>query len=125
MSEEDGKLIDAIAKSDELDIFQTDLVVDLIDWRWTRFAKRVHLRGFYFHVAYIIGLFIFVGQTYLDYEFYGMPKIVSYLILGILLLYPLMYDGTQLYSQGRDYFRSFWNYIDIFHIIGGFVNVFL
>lgn len=38
MSQEDGKLIDAIAKSSELSIFETDLIMDLIDWRWTCFA---------------------------------------------------------------------------------------
>ena len=54
MSEEDGNLIDAIAKSDELDMFETDLVIDLIDWRWNEFARAVHLRGFYFHIAYIL-----------------------------------------------------------------------
>lgn len=61
MSEEDGKLIDAIANSEEMEIFVTDLVQDLIDFKWTRFAKKVHLRGFYFHIAYIICLSILIG----------------------------------------------------------------
>lgn len=34
MSEEDGPLIDAIVNSKELAIFGTDLIIDLIDFRW-------------------------------------------------------------------------------------------
>jgi len=34
MSQEDGQLIDALAESEELSIFETELIRDLIDWRW-------------------------------------------------------------------------------------------
>ena len=76
MHSEDGKLIDAIAFSEEMEIFSTDLIIDLIEFRWTMFAKAVHIRGFYFHIAYIFCLFIFVGRAYLNHEFYGMPTYV-------------------------------------------------
>lgn len=34
MSEEDGMIIDAIANSNDLDIFTTDVVQDLIGYKW-------------------------------------------------------------------------------------------
>jgi len=34
--------MDALADSDELEIFKTDLIIDIIDFKWNRFAKRVH-----------------------------------------------------------------------------------
>jgi hypothetical protein len=38
MSQESGSLIDAIANSDELEIFKTKLVQDVIKYKWERFA---------------------------------------------------------------------------------------
>jgi len=51
MSQEDGKLIDALASSEENDIYETKLIKDLIDFRWNKFAMRIHKFGFYIHVT--------------------------------------------------------------------------
>ena len=50
----------------------------------------------------------------------------GYLIgIGICLLYPLVYDGTQLIKQGpTTYLKSIWNYNDVFHILGGYLNIY-
>ena len=42
VSEENGKLIEALANSDELGVFETDVVRDIIDYKWRSFAKAVH-----------------------------------------------------------------------------------
>ena len=34
MSEENGQLIGAIAQSDELEIFKTELIRDMVDYKW-------------------------------------------------------------------------------------------
>ena len=39
MHVEDGRLIDALAKSEDIPIFSTDIVKDFIDFKWNRFAK--------------------------------------------------------------------------------------
>ena len=85
----------------------------------------MHERGFYCHLAYVIGQFIFIGQTYLDYKFFDIPREFILVMMFLLLIYPLMYDGTQLLTQKFEYFKSFWNYVDMFHIFGGFINVVL
>ena len=51
MSEEDAKLIDAICDSNELELFETKLLRDLIDWRWNAFAMKIHKVGFYIHLT--------------------------------------------------------------------------
>jgi hypothetical protein len=40
------------------------------------------------------------------------------------LIYPLVYDGTQAIKQKAEYFKSGWNYIDIMHIVMGYVNIY-
>jgi len=128
MSEEDGKLIDAVSNSNDLAIFQTDSIKDLIDWRWQKFAKRIHMRGFFLHVLYILLTTLYICTTYLKNDFGLGPwfKDVQLLGLGVLLIYPLIYDCGQLIKQGfSQYFAQFWNYVDMFHIFGGYANIYL
>ena len=40
MSQADGSLIESIAHSEELPIYQTQLIKDVIDYKWATFAKR-------------------------------------------------------------------------------------
>jgi hypothetical protein len=42
MSEHCGRLMDVIADSDEMSIFQSDVIIDVIDFKWNKFAKNVH-----------------------------------------------------------------------------------
>ena len=50
----------------------------------------------------------------------------SLVAIGVLLIYPLIYDGTQLYAQKPSgYFRDFWNFVDIGHIVGGYFNIYI
>lgn len=51
-----GSLIDAITQSHSLDIFQTGPIRDLIDYRWEKFARRVHATGMAVHLVYIFNL---------------------------------------------------------------------
>lgn len=66
MSEEDGLLMNAICESDELEIFKSDLIIDLVDFRWNSIAKKVHTIGFCFHLCYILFLSLYINDTYLN-----------------------------------------------------------
>ena len=68
MSQEDGKLFDALGKSTELAIFGTDLIIALIDFRWQRFAGRIHKVGFCFLLAYVFCLALYINVAYLAEE---------------------------------------------------------
>ena len=130
MSEEDGSLIDAIAMSTQLGIFETDLVMELIDYRWFKFAQRIHVIGMVFHFVYILVQSLFINQTYagstMDHKIPEKSNPFYLLLLAVILIYPLIYDGKQLIMQGpKKYFKQVWNFIDIFHIIGGYLSIFL
>lgn len=43
--------------------------------------------------------------------------------LGICLLYPVYYDGILLFQQGWSYFSNYVNFIDLVHIINGYLNI--
>lgn len=46
--------------------------------------------------------------------------------LAICLVYPAIYDLTQLKKQGfREYFSEKWNWADQAHILGGLANILL
>lgn len=45
--------------------------------------------------------------------------------IGVCLIFPTIYDGTQFWKRGRSYFQDFWNYVDLFHIFGGYFNIYL
>ena len=100
MSQEDGKLIDAIAESDELEIFETDLVIDLVDFRWEKFARKTHIRGLVVHITYILTLTMYIRSTYLGSSVDLVPSTGYLYAIGLCLLYPLIYDGTQFLKQG-------------------------
>jgi len=105
MHEEDGRLIDAIANSEELELFAADIVTDFIDFKWDRFARAVHFGGFCFHVVYIIVLFGFVGAAFSGDDFFeAVPNAYYYVAIGVSLLYPLAYEGVQLYKLRLEYF---------------------
>ena len=58
-----------------------------------------------------------------DFRIY--PEVTKiYLILqGVTLVYPLIYDGTQMVKQMDEYFLDPWNYLDILHISLGYINI--
>ena len=86
---------------------------------------KIHKIGLCFHLAYTMVISIYIRAAYLKQD-YGLGKPFQHsllCILGVLLIYPAIYDGAQMLKQGRKYFTQFWNYVDILHILGGYVNI--
>jgi uncharacterized Rmd1/YagE family protein len=65
VSQENGKLVEALANSDELSVFETDVVRDIIDFKWKEFANSVHYTGFLAHFSYVLLLSYYINETYL------------------------------------------------------------
>lgn len=146
MSEEDGGLMDAVSNSDELKIFETDLIKDMVDYKWDTFARKQHLIGGAIHVIYVLVLIFYINKTFLSLEAInaGDIMVISNSIhvdgevdnrifpkcdtkymwaIAVCLLYPIYYDGIQLIKQGTTYFKHGQNYIDIMHILIGYMNI--
>lgn len=66
MSEEteDGRLMDAIANSDELEIFNTALVRDVVDFKWENFAGSIHYFGAFMHFFYAVILLFYIKYMF-------------------------------------------------------------
>jgi len=50
MSEKDGQIIEAIANSNELEIFKTKVVKDLVKFKWDQFGYWIHMIMFMVHL---------------------------------------------------------------------------
>lgn len=61
---EDGRLMDAIAQSDENKIFETALVKDLINFKWREFAAGIHYLGAFMHFAYALILLFYIKYMF-------------------------------------------------------------
>lgn len=57
--------MDAIANSNELSIFTTDLVKDLVDYKWEKYALAKHSTGAIIHCIYSILLWYYVADVFL------------------------------------------------------------
>ena len=67
-SEQDGSLMKALCSSNELEIFQSDLIIDLIDFKWEAYAAKIHKIGFFFHILYILLIAFYINSEYLEYD---------------------------------------------------------
>jgi len=57
--------MDAVSNSDELAIFNTDTIRDMIDYKWETFARRQHLFGGFVHMCYLVVLILYINHTFL------------------------------------------------------------
>jgi len=132
VSEDNGQLMNAIAGSEELEIFKTDLIKDLIDYKWNTYAQAQHRFGAIVHMTYVVVLMYYISKIFLQeskYDAQGIrinPDPDNFLLVIIMgcLVYPLLYDGTQMLKQGADYLTDSWNYLDMIHISLGYYNVY-
>ena len=69
--------MDAIFNCDPLDsappegrrsIYETQAVMELIDYKWGAFARQQHSIGSVIHYAYVIVLILYINHTYLVLE---------------------------------------------------------
>ena len=84
----------------------------------------MHYIGFLSHLLYLIVFSTHVSYVYVyrDLTYARTLKIVQ----GISLIYPLIYDMTQLRVQGfKNYFKEGWNYMDQSYIWIGYINIFI
>ena len=92
--------MDAIAGSDELSIFHTDLIIDMIDYKWEKYALPKHRIGAIFHGFYTVLLWYYVADVFLadkikDANGKVKPIAPNYWCLiafSICLVYPVLYE---------------------------------
>ena len=102
-----------LCMSDELEIFPTETVTQMLDYKWNSYGFNHHVFGFFVHLVYVVYLMFYVYFYYLIgvSETTGIWMTIA-LILGFV--YFLGYSVVQFSIQGCEvYFNDTWNYIDV------------
>ena len=102
--------MDMIGDSEEIKIFETKVIKDLISFKWSRYAKNKHYLAGFIHTVYAITFCIYTSEIYLENEYEN--KTTFLWLMSICLFYAFIYDFAQLYQSGCDYFLDIWNYVD-------------
>lgn len=122
MSEEEETLMNTAGQTDELEIFDCKALIDYIEFKWTNYAGPIHKVGATFHAMYIFVFSWFVFEFYLYKT--SEYRIFLFVMMGFSLIYPTVYDFTQLRKQGfKEYFSDVWNYFDQSHIWIGYMSI--
>ena len=58
------RLVDALSESTDLALFETQVVKDVINFKWQQFARRIHYFGAFMHFSYAIALFYYVKDVF-------------------------------------------------------------
>lgn len=122
----------AISKSEELEIFESDIVKEIIEFKWNAFAYEQHKRNLLMHLLYVLSLLyyivgVYTQQTVLDAggQVIDPPANKTNLIVNAFFLaYAVKYYTVQLFKQGLSYFSSINNIVDILHICIGIFNIY-
>lgn len=104
--------MNACTMTDDLEIYDCLALGSYIKFKWF-YAQRIHRIMFFAHILYLTVFSLYVIQIYVYHE-EDMHKIKRlFLIMGICLVFPLVYDMLQMWNEGfRVYFSSIWNYLD-------------
>jgi hypothetical protein len=136
MLEEDGTtLLSALAnsKDGQLDIFQSDVVKDIIQYKWNCYAARSHWFSGLVYLGYTVVLALYINDIYLREEEFDPttgirlnppPNKPLLLALGILLVRAVQIDMTQCWAAGLHYFDDPWNLNDLLNIGLGYWNIY-
>ena len=63
---EDVNLMSLAEETEEMEIFDTPAIVDIIEYRWDFYACRFHMFGLFMNTIYIISFILYVKEGYLE-----------------------------------------------------------
>lgn len=104
----DVDFMNMCSDSDEIEMFQSEYLQDLIDFKWNAFASGFHKIGMFIHITYLVAIFIYVTDEYIyrkdeALEFDNLRLVLSIVIL-CTVVYPLVYESLQMCRFGMEYF---------------------
>lgn len=59
-------LMNMCADSDELEVFCSNAICDVINFKWAEFALSIHKVGCFFHFFYMTILIIYINAIYIN-----------------------------------------------------------
>jgi hypothetical protein len=101
--------------SDEIEMFTSKSIQELIKFKWDTYAYRWHFVLWLFHQIYITLIFVYTYQTYVyptkEHE-HGIN-----LVLMVMLVVPFCYEVTQAVMVGPlEYLTDLGNLVDVIFI---------
>jgi hypothetical protein len=97
-------LMEEFAESEELEVFTSKSLIDLLEFKWTEFGKQFHMVGCCMHFMYMSLLFVYINQVYIE----NNDKLSLYYSIGLFvgLIYPMVYEFYQIYRLGLEEYIS-------------------
>ena len=95
-----------IANSDEVAIFKTEPIVDMINYQWGVTGFNFHLVGFVNFFLYMLMLIVYIVQIYINDRLYEFESLASRIKLrkgsnnvALVLVFGLIYPSIYLVFQ--------------------------
>jgi hypothetical protein len=85
----DVSLMELCADTEELEIFETDAIKDIIDFKWRVYGRSHHFLGMTMHMLYSLMINIYVSEAYI-HEPRNQQIYTILLLIGTI--YPAYYD---------------------------------
>ena len=104
-------------------MFDSEAIQDIVDFKWTTYANRIHYIGAVSHFIFIITLSAYINTTYNEGTFGKKTSIMHPILMIISISYPFIFESIQLYKSGLGYFNDPWNYIDFFFVYTSITNI--
>lgn len=82
----------------ELEIFDSEAIIDLVEFKWNYYGYFVHYLGASMHIFFILSLTIYIYTTYLTGTYGEADADTAKFLLVICIIYPFVYDTFQLYK---------------------------
>lgn len=115
-------LVNQFFDSEELEIFDCQILKDLLQFKWNMFARKLHTFGCAMHFFYLGTIMAYINMVYI--ESFGAENQQLYtLLLGIGISYPAAYDTIQMIKSGSEYWADVWNYSDFLFIWSSFMSI--
>lgn len=108
--------------SGDLEVFDTDSIQELIDFKWTTFGQFQHMIGLIFHACQLVTLIVYINLVYINdyFDIYTPgnepssithPQSMFAMMLLICLLWPVLYEAVRMQKDGLiTYFTNLDNY---------------
>ena len=89
MTNKQVNFLEYCSQHEEIQMFESPTLIQLIEFKWNKIAFKFHLIGFAFHVVYLVSLFMFTDIIYNKGDLHD--KYITYVMLAALV-YPTLYE---------------------------------
>jgi hypothetical protein len=95
-----------------MEIFQTKVLQEVVNFKWDRYAFRWHFTLWIIHQTYLALIFAYTYNTYV-YPSEEYESGLNWALCGMIIV-PFLYECLQIYMSGPlDYFTDMGNLVDI------------